>query len=77
MNVYCQILSKSEGLSVLSIAGANCKITSLKLEKGSHYYAKEGNNSYVPYLLSTPMGADYVVIGFDMEVQPLVTHNAA
>ena len=23
------------------------------------------------------MGADYVVIGFDMEVQPLVTHNAA
>ena len=33
-----------------------------------------------PYhsLLSTPMGVDYnVVIGFDMEVQPLVTHNAA
>ena len=29
------------------------------------------------YLLSTPMGVDYVVIGFDMEVQPLVTHNAA
>ena len=28
-------------------------------------------------LLSTPMGVDYVVIGFDMEVQPLVTHNAA
>ena len=27
-------------------------------------------------LLSTPMGA-YVVIGFDMEVQALVTHNAA
>ena len=24
-----------------------------------------------------PMGIDYVVIGFDMEVQPLVTHNAA
>ena len=24
-----------------------------------------------------PMGVDYVVIGFDMEVQPLVTHNAA
>ena len=23
------------------------------------------------------MGIDYVVIGFDMEVQPLVTHNAA
>ena len=23
------------------------------------------------------MGVDYVVIGFDMEVQPLVTHNAA
>ena len=22
-------------------------------------------------------GVDYVVIGFDMEVQPLVTHNAA
>ena len=28
-------------------------------------------------LLSMPMGIDYVVIGFDMEVQPLVTHNAA
>ena len=28
-------------------------------------------------LLSTPMGVDYVVIGFDMGVQPLVTHNAA
>ena len=27
--------------------------------------------------LSTPMGVDYVVIGFDVEVQPLVTHNAA
>ena len=27
--------------------------------------------------LSTPMGVDYEVIGFDMEVQPLVTHNAA
>ena len=27
--------------------------------------------------LFTPMGVDYVVIGFDMEVQPLVTHNAA
>ena len=28
-------------------------------------------------LLFTPMGVDYVVIGFDMEVQLLVTHNAA
>ena len=28
-------------------------------------------------LLSMPMGIDYVVIGFDMKVQPLVTHNAA
>ena len=28
-------------------------------------------------LLSMPMGVDHVVIGFDMEVQPLVTHNAA
>ena len=27
-------------------------------------------------LISTPMGVDYVVIGFDMEVQPLLTHNA-
>ena len=25
----------------------------------------------------TPMGVDYVVTGFDMKVQPLVTHNAA
>ena len=28
-------------------------------------------------LLSTPMGVDYVVIGFDMKVQPLFTHKAA
>ena len=28
-------------------------------------------------LFSVPMGTDYVVIGFDMEVQSLVTHNAA
>ena len=28
-------------------------------------------------LLSTPMGVDYVAIGFDMKVRPLVTHNAA
>ena len=28
-------------------------------------------------LLSTPMGLDNVVIGFDMEVQTLVTYNAA
>ena len=28
-------------------------------------------------VLSTPMGVDYVAIGFDMEVQPLATHNAA
>ena len=27
-------------------------------------------------LLSKPMGADYVVISFNMEVQPLVIHNA-
>ena len=29
------------------------------------------------FLLSTPMGVDYVVIGFDIEVQPLATLNAA
>ena len=29
------------------------------------------NMENYPGLLSTPMGADYVVIGFDMEVQPL------
>ena len=28
-------------------------------------------------LLSTPMGVDYEVIAFDMEVQLLVTHNEA
>ena len=35
--------------------------------------------SYFPLVdwSSTPMGIDYVEIGFDMEVQPLVTHNAA
>ena len=34
--------------------------------------AQGGNRS-----LSTPMGVDYAVIGFDMDVQPLVTQNAA
>ena len=28
-------------------------------------------------LLSMLMGIDYLAIGFDMEVQPLVSHNAA
>ena len=28
-------------------------------------------------LLSTPLGVDYVVIGFDMEVQPLLVINNA
>ena len=33
--------------------------------------------NFLIFLLSTPVAVDYVVIGFDMEVQPLVTHNAA
>ena len=37
----------------------------------------QNESSTSPESLSTPMGVDYVVIGFDMEVQPLVTHNAA
>ena len=36
-----------------------------------------GNTSANNNILSTPMGVDYVVIGSDMEVQPLITHNAA
>ena len=31
--------------------------------------------SFQFFLLSTPMGVDYIVIGFDMEIQPLVTHT--
>ena len=43
------------------------------------FYGKiNGNQLPVHFpLLSTPMVVDYVVIGFDTEVQPLVTHNAA
>ena len=42
------------------------------------YVAFTGKDCYcLSVLLSTPMGVDYVVIGFDMEVQPLITHNAA
>ena len=37
---------------------------------------KQHNQRMAARLLSTPMGVDYVIIGFDMEVQPLVTHNA-
>ena len=36
-----------------------------------------GHKNIFKILLSTPMGVDYAVIGFDMEVQPLVTHYAA
>ena len=35
------------------------------------------NTLYCFHLLYMSMGVYYVVIGFDMEVQPLVTHNAA
>ena len=35
-----------------------------------------GIGSTSSLLLSTPKGVDYVVIGFDLKVQPLVTHNA-
>ena len=38
---------------------------------------KQWYNYFILSLLSTPMGIDYVEIDFDMEVQPLVTHNAA
>ena len=37
----------------------------------------KGVGSILSHLFSTPMGVDYVVIGFDMKEQPLVTHNAA
>ena len=43
----------------------------------SLYSPQPTDSKYPTLLLSTPMGVDYVVIGFDMEVQPLVTHNAA
>ena len=35
------------------------------------------HDNYLRLSLSMPMGVDYVVIGFDVEVQPVVTHNAA
>ena len=38
---------------------------------------KQWYNYFILSLLSTSMGINYVEIGFDMEVQPLVTHNAA
>ena len=38
-------------------------------------YVLEGVGS--PINIQWIWGIDYVVIGFDMEVQPLVTHNAA
>ena len=53
----------------------NTKVTNTQLKIS---YSKHNVTYRLPYcLLSTPMGVDYVVIGFDMEVQPLVTHNAA
>ena len=45
----------------------------------SRYYCvlEVGAADTSPSFWSTPMGVDYVVIGFDMEVQPLVNRNAA
>ena len=57
----------------------NTNILSSKYNHQKHHrdlYSSE-NRSCTYKSLSTPMGVDYVVIGFDMEVQPLVTHNAA
>ena len=54
-----------------------------KITVNENIYQTFGNKQYLIFRkyffvsLSTPMGVDYVVIGFDMEVQPLVTHNAA
>ena len=57
----------------LRCSQSGCDVTCL--------YALKSNRMLVTvlflHLLSTPMGEDSVVIGFDMEVQPLVTHNAA
>ena len=48
-------------------------------DQKAHYVLSHLDQSYLQInpLLSTPMGVDYVVNGFDMEVQSLVTHNAA
>ena len=48
-------------------------------ETGENNYCKCLNKYVVffKYPHSIRMGVDYVLIEFDMEVQPLVTHNAA
>ena len=43
------------------------------MEPGTTFYAKKNYS----LLLSTPMGVDFVEISFDMDVQPLASHNAA
>ena len=60
------------------------------LQYNVNLYHRDGNGTFkfIPSLhvvkcqgwsklLSTPTGIDYVIIGFDMEVQALVTHTAA
>ena len=58
----------------IRVMGILCKILRPKFWD----HGRLGTVSLFPWvnvvLLS---GVDYVVIGFDMEVQPLVTHNAA
>ena len=73
------------GLSVRGITALQC--SSVQKIKNAAYKKHSGTklDLFQPMvlklsfscLLSTPIGEDYVVIGFDMEVQPLVTHNAA
>ena len=65
-----------------NIGMSNCKNYNGFMQETFWY--KVGSTSIIVFemlsfscLLSMPMGIDYVVIGFDIEVQPLVTHNAA
>ena len=61
-------------LGVLSLAPLICQsLALLVFLYSSEFHCRFTNGCFY----CRPMGVDYVVIGFDMEVQPLVTRNAA
>ena len=76
------IESVSEGFPSYFLVPDNClflcnNTSHNQLPTPRSFHSDSDSDFAVIMLLSTPMGVDYVVIGYDMEVQPLVTHNAA
>ena len=57
---------------IVGITKAKCQLNNCTLDR---HLSIEMAHKHI--LLPNPMGVDYVVVGFNMKVQPLDTHNAA